>query len=264
MKIDANNPIMRSYDGHGIIEKYPSNLTILGVMQHELGHINNAYINALSKGEEVVYKDIDIDIRFEGSKLIAVAGLAKTITAKKISSKNNNSNLTQNNITNSNISNFLNNNLTKNTEINVKLNNIYNTLLQHKQKLENKLNEFLKNENNTSHNSLEQIQNKDIKNQNNQLIINNLKNTIAKLNNLLNSLESLKTIDNMNNLFQKLIENLTFIEKILDIKNNLHYSFTNNSNNKKTNNFNIKDNLLNYIISNIESILSGTLINLNI
>lgn len=77
-----NDGVMRSYTGHGMIEKHPAGLTIAGVMGHELGHINQARSLALASGESVISEDIQISVRFEGSRLIADSGKATTVTAR--------------------------------------------------------------------------------------------------------------------------------------------------------------------------------------
>ncbi len=84
--------VMRSYTGHGMIEKHPAGLTIAGVMGHELGHINEARSHALASGGEVISQNIQIDVAFEGAKLIATSGRATTITvqAKAVSNYKNN------------------------------------------------------------------------------------------------------------------------------------------------------------------------------
>ncbi|HOD41343.1 MAG TPA: hypothetical protein PKW98_18645 [Candidatus Wallbacteria bacterium] len=81
--VDAKNEgIMRSYSGHGMIEKHPAGLTIAGVMGHELGHINGAKNLALAGGETVVSQNIQLNIEFEGSRLVATSGRATTVTAR--------------------------------------------------------------------------------------------------------------------------------------------------------------------------------------
>lgn len=77
-----NDGVMRSYTGHGMIEKHPAGLTIAGVMGHELGHINQARSLALASGESVVSEDIQLSVRFDGSRLIADSGKATTVTAR--------------------------------------------------------------------------------------------------------------------------------------------------------------------------------------
>jgi len=84
--------VMRSYTGHGMIEKHPAGLTIAGVMGHELGHINEARSHALASGSEVISQNIQINVAFEGAKLIATSGRATTVTvqAKAVSNYKNN------------------------------------------------------------------------------------------------------------------------------------------------------------------------------
>lgn len=77
-----NDGVMRSYTGHGMIEKHPAGLTIAGVMGHELGHINQARSLALAGGESVISEDIQISLRFDGSRLVADSGKATTVTAR--------------------------------------------------------------------------------------------------------------------------------------------------------------------------------------
>jgi hypothetical protein len=77
-----NDGAMRPYTGHGMIEKHPAGLTIAGVMGHELGHVNQARSLALAAGESVISEDIQISVRFEGSRLIADSGKATTVTAR--------------------------------------------------------------------------------------------------------------------------------------------------------------------------------------
>ncbi len=81
--VDAKNEgIMRSYSGHGMIERHPAGLTIAGVMGHELGHINEAKSLALTGGETVVSQNIQLNIEFDGSRLVATSGRATTVTAR--------------------------------------------------------------------------------------------------------------------------------------------------------------------------------------
>ncbi len=83
ISVDAKNEgIMRSYTGHGMIEKHPAGLTIAGVMGHELGHVNGAKNLALAGGETVVSQNIQLNIEFDGSRLVATSGRATTVTAR--------------------------------------------------------------------------------------------------------------------------------------------------------------------------------------
>lgn len=77
-----NDGIMRSYTGHGMIEKHPAGLTIAGVMGHELGHINGARNLALAGGATVISENIELSVEFEGSRLVATGGKATTVTAR--------------------------------------------------------------------------------------------------------------------------------------------------------------------------------------
>ena len=77
-----NDGVMRSYTGHGMIEKHPAGLTIAGVMGHELGHVNQARSLALAAGESVISENIQISVKFDGSRLVADSGKATTVTAR--------------------------------------------------------------------------------------------------------------------------------------------------------------------------------------
>ncbi len=79
---NKNDGVMRSYSGHGMIEKHPAGLTIAGVMGHELGHVNEAKNLALAGGGEVISQNIQINVEFDGSRLVATSGRATTITAR--------------------------------------------------------------------------------------------------------------------------------------------------------------------------------------
>jgi hypothetical protein len=81
---NKNDGIMRSYTGHGMIEKHPAGLTIAGVMGHELGHVNEAKNLALASGREVISQNIQINVEFEGSRLVATSGRATTVTAARV------------------------------------------------------------------------------------------------------------------------------------------------------------------------------------
>lgn len=79
---NKNDGVMRSYSGHGMIEKHPASLTIAGVMGHELGHVNEAKNLALAGGRELISQNIQISVEFEGSRLVATSGRATTVTAR--------------------------------------------------------------------------------------------------------------------------------------------------------------------------------------
>ena len=80
---NKNDGIMRSFTGHGMIEKHPAGLTIAGVMGHELGHVNEAKNLALAGGREVISQNIQINVEFEGARLVATSGRATTVTAAR-------------------------------------------------------------------------------------------------------------------------------------------------------------------------------------
>ncbi|MEZ7893109.1 MAG: hypothetical protein QMC67_15330 [Candidatus Wallbacteria bacterium] len=73
---------MISYTGHGMIEKHPANLTIAGVMTHELGHLNEARLDSVMTGDEIVSQNIDLNLQYVDGRLIATGGLATTVTRK--------------------------------------------------------------------------------------------------------------------------------------------------------------------------------------
>jgi len=74
---------MLAYSGHGMIEHHPANLTIAGVMGHELGHINSARNTALMTGDKIVSQDIKINYKFVNGRLIAEGGVATTVISKE-------------------------------------------------------------------------------------------------------------------------------------------------------------------------------------
>lgn len=78
-----NNDYMRAYTGHGMIEHHPANLTIAGVMGHELGHVNGARSLALMSGDTIVSQKIEMDLRFENGRLVAEGGRATTVVERE-------------------------------------------------------------------------------------------------------------------------------------------------------------------------------------
>jgi len=144
--------VMRSYTGHGMIERHPAGLTIAGVMGHELGHVNEAQNLALAKGEQVVSNKIEINVEFENGRLVASSGKATTVTARQAqinSYKNTMDSLELENASSSNTQSPIKNagQINKKTSaasvtpdnLDTKAGEIKTVLSQQKQKLESKL-----------------------------------------------------------------------------------------------------------------------------
>lgn len=82
-KVGDNFNTMLAYSGHGMVEHHPANLTVAGVMGHELGHVNFARNRALMTGEKIVSQNIELKFRMVDGRLIAESGLATTVVAKE-------------------------------------------------------------------------------------------------------------------------------------------------------------------------------------
>src|SRR3989338_118172 len=65
-----------SYQGHGMIERYPKDLNISYVASHEMRHAVNNELTALAKNENVK-QDISYKLSISGGKLIALQGVTE-------------------------------------------------------------------------------------------------------------------------------------------------------------------------------------------
>ncbi|MBI3584283.1 MAG: flagellar filament capping protein FliD [Nitrospinae bacterium] len=65
-----------SYQGHGMIERYPKDLNISYVASHEMRHAVNNELTALAKNENVK-QDISYKLSISGGKLIAIQGVTE-------------------------------------------------------------------------------------------------------------------------------------------------------------------------------------------
>ncbi|MGQ9630072.1 MAG: hypothetical protein ACUVXI_07110 [bacterium] len=70
---DVGKPVLKSYIGHGMIERYPLSSTIGGVALHELRHKYEMLSEAQAVGADVDV-NIDIHIEFIDGRPVAVAG----------------------------------------------------------------------------------------------------------------------------------------------------------------------------------------------
>lgn len=71
------------YIGHGQLESSPENFSILHVVSHELGHVQEFKNEAFRQGADISEIRVKIDMEMRGGKLVAVSGETSATTRKR-------------------------------------------------------------------------------------------------------------------------------------------------------------------------------------